>query len=257
MSNHAISVTPSVTNSTGYITGGTKTGTAVSVSASELVSGTKSISTYGTTDVTNYASASVEAGTEGTPTATKGTVSGNQVTVTPSVTNSAGYISGGTHTGTGITVSWPMVSGTFTGTTSGAAMDVIIPYTGSGYPIAVIIYPSEGCYNSNGTFYGTVNQYACVYFLALKTMPGTTPTYSTGTANNSQTINRYKSSASDATALATSSGHVNDFRDIAATAGTGSIMEIRSATKLSVFIKSSSYGFAQNVKYTYQIIYSE
>lgn len=39
VSNHAISVTPSVTNTTGYITGGTKTGTAVSVSASELVSG--------------------------------------------------------------------------------------------------------------------------------------------------------------------------------------------------------------------------
>lgn len=104
VSNHSVTITPSVTNTTGYITGGSKTGTAVSVSASELVSGTKSISSSGTTDVTNYASASVAAGTEGTPTATKGTVSGNQVTVTPSVTNSAGYISGGTHTGTGVTV---------------------------------------------------------------------------------------------------------------------------------------------------------
>lgn len=59
VSNHAISVTPSVTNTTGYITGGTKTGTAVSVSASELVSGTYNITTSGTHDVTNYASASV------------------------------------------------------------------------------------------------------------------------------------------------------------------------------------------------------
>ena len=60
VSNHSVSVTPSVTNQTGYITGSTKTGTAVSVAASELVSGTKSISANGTgIDVTNYASVDV------------------------------------------------------------------------------------------------------------------------------------------------------------------------------------------------------
>lgn len=62
VSNNSITVTPSVTNTTGYITGSTKTGTAVTVSASELVSGTKSITAAGTTDVTNYASASVAQG---------------------------------------------------------------------------------------------------------------------------------------------------------------------------------------------------
>ena len=59
VSNHAVTVTPSVTNATGWITGGTQTGTGVSVSASELVSGTYNITTSGTHDVTNYASASV------------------------------------------------------------------------------------------------------------------------------------------------------------------------------------------------------
>ena len=55
VSNHSISVTPSVTNTAGYITGSTITGTAVSVAASELVSGTKSITANGTgIDVTNY-----------------------------------------------------------------------------------------------------------------------------------------------------------------------------------------------------------
>lgn len=67
VSNHSVSVTPSVTNTTGYITGSTKTGTAVSVSASELVSGTKSISANGTgIDVTNYASVNVSV-TSSTP----------------------------------------------------------------------------------------------------------------------------------------------------------------------------------------------
>lgn len=54
--NHSLTVTPSVTNTTGYITGSTKTGTAVSVSASELVSGSQNITTNNTYDVTNLAS---------------------------------------------------------------------------------------------------------------------------------------------------------------------------------------------------------
>lgn len=56
VSNHSVTVTPSVTNSTGYITGGTKTGTAVTVSASELVSGSETKTANGTYDVTNLAS---------------------------------------------------------------------------------------------------------------------------------------------------------------------------------------------------------
>lgn len=60
VSNHSVSVTPSVTNSAGYISGGTKTGTAVSVSASELVSGTLNVTSNGTHDVTNYESVDVD-----------------------------------------------------------------------------------------------------------------------------------------------------------------------------------------------------
>lgn len=60
VSNHSVSVTPSVTNTTGYITGSTKTGTAVTVSASELVSGNLAITENGTgIDVANYSTVSV------------------------------------------------------------------------------------------------------------------------------------------------------------------------------------------------------
>ena len=60
VSNHQISVTPSVTNTTGYITGSTKTGTAVTVSASELASGNKAITDNGTNiDVVGYSTVSV------------------------------------------------------------------------------------------------------------------------------------------------------------------------------------------------------
>lgn len=73
VSNHAVSVTPSVTNTTGYITGGTKTGTAVSVSASELVSGNLAITSNGTgINVANYSTASVSV-----------TPSMREITITP------------------------------------------------------------------------------------------------------------------------------------------------------------------------------
>ena len=65
VSNNSVTVTPSVTNTTGYITGGTKTGTGVKVSASELVSGNKAITPSETAqsgiDVTNFKTASVGA----------------------------------------------------------------------------------------------------------------------------------------------------------------------------------------------------
>ena len=205
VSNHSVSVTPSVTNVTGYITGGTKTGTAVTVSASELVSGNKSITSNGVNiDVADYstvtvavpapapnleektvsytpsetaistyitpdsgydgiaevaltvtaipsdyvgssvtrrsssdltasgatvtapagyyssaATKSVASGTAGTPTASKGAVSNHAISVTPSVTNTAGYISGGTKTGTAVSVTASeLVSGTLNITTN-------------------------------------------------------------------------------------------------------------------------------------------
>lgn len=105
VSNHSISVTPSVDVTEGYVAGSTKVGTAVTVSASELVSGTLTISSSGTTDVTNYASASVAAGSATAPASISGTTATvstgtntltltKTVSVTPSVT--AGYVSSGT-----------------------------------------------------------------------------------------------------------------------------------------------------------------
>lgn len=157
VSNHSVSVTPSVTNTTGYITGGTKTGTAVSVSASELVSGTYTVSSSGTQDVTNYASISVASGTAGTPTASKGSVSNHSVSVTPSVTNTTGYITGSTKTGTAVTVSAAeLVSGSQTITQNGTvdvtnlasvtvACDYVTYYTGSSTPSSSL--------GSNGDIY--------------------------------------------------------------------------------------------------------
>ena len=55
VNNHSVDVTPSVTNTTGWITGSTIAGTPVSVSASELVSGSQTVTVNDTYDVTNLA----------------------------------------------------------------------------------------------------------------------------------------------------------------------------------------------------------
>ena len=106
VSNHSVSVTPSVTNTAGYITGSTKTGTAVSVSASELVSGTLSVTSNGTKDVTNYASINVNV-------SSGSTINNQDKTVSP--TESTQYVTADEdYTGLG-TVTVNAISSTYVG----------------------------------------------------------------------------------------------------------------------------------------------
>lgn len=122
---NTMQVRPAVTNVSGYINGGTIAGDPVTVDAYEVVKGTYTVDSSGTKDVTNYASASVPSGTEGTPTATKGSVSNHAVTVTPSVTNTTGFITGSTKTGTGVSVTAAeLVSGTKQVSANGTDIDV-------------------------------------------------------------------------------------------------------------------------------------
>ena len=127
VSNNSISVTPSVTNTAGYISGGTINGTAVTVSASELVSGTKAITSSGTTDVTNYASASVAAGSASV---------NASVTVTPIISvSSSGLISASVSSshGIGITVTEGYIANNTSGTVnvSGSNTSQLTVYSGA------------------------------------------------------------------------------------------------------------------------------
>ena len=104
VSNHSVSITPSVTNTAGYITGGTKTGTAVTVTASELASGNKAITENGTgIDVVGYSTVSVD-------------VQGSSITVDPlTVTSNGTYTAQSGHAYSPVTVN---VSGGSSGSMS-------------------------------------------------------------------------------------------------------------------------------------------
>lgn len=101
--------------------------------------GNINITQAGQTDVTNYATATVASGTAGTPTATKGSVNNHSVSVTPSVTNTTGWITGSTKTGTAVTVSASeLVSGNKEITANGTNIDV------ADYATVSVAVPSSG-----------------------------------------------------------------------------------------------------------------
>ena len=155
VSNHSVSVTPSVTNTAGYISGGTKTGTAVTVSASELVSGSQTIDVNDTYDVTNLSSVTVNV-------PTGSTINNQDKSVTPtesaqSVTYDSGY------TGLG-TVSVGAISSSYVGTgitrrdssdlsASGATVTAPAGYYGSQATksVASMTLPSSVSSSGSGT----------------------------------------------------------------------------------------------------------
>lgn len=129
-----ISITPKVTNTTGYIVGETKTGTAVIVSASELVSGNKSITVNGTNiDVTNYKTVSVNVPSSGV------TINNQDITVSPS-TSKQTITADSEYTGLGTVTINAMPSGSAStpATTITANPTLSTSYTsGSGYKMTV------------------------------------------------------------------------------------------------------------------------
>lgn len=174
------------------------------------------------------------------------------------------YVNGAKITGTGSGGGGGasnVVQGTFTGTTTGQALDISLSYTGTGYPIAAMIFPSEGSYNTTGTFYNLLHRYGIVSYNIVKnylTGQYAEPLY-TGQPNDyTMVTGRYKSSSSSASSVA--SGASNDaaiYQNVsAATGGFSSVVRIRNATTLSVFIANTGYGFSANIEYTYIVIYS-
>ena len=149
-----------------------------------------------------------------------------------------------------------VVTGTFKGTTANAAMDVTLSYTGNGYPIALIIFPKDGLYSSS--LDNLVQRYVVVQFFMTKAQIASAPTYDSGSNENLGIVAcTYKSNSSSATTHAyAGSRSASSYYDADSSNNNARVARIRSKTKMSVFIAGTSYGFAQNVEYTYYVIYS-
>ncbi len=153
-----------------------------------------------------------------------------------------------------------VATGTFKGTTTGAALNVTLSYSGSGYPVAFAIYPDEDFIAGN-TFYDLIQNYATCMMMCVKWQLGTAPDYSSsGDNNKGMYFHRYKNSKTSATTYGQSGG--NNTRMFGSSDASGSfsstacIAKLKSNTSMSVYIAGTTYGFAANIKYRYWVLYS-
>ena len=155
-----------------------------------------------------------------------------------------------------------VVQGTFTcSETTGAAQTVTIPYTGNGYPIACLIYIDGGVYNSGGdsTWYNSMQRYAIGQWAMSKSVQTSAPSYKTsGAQNQGAPMVVFKNSTSSATSYSRTSGMTtNTFSSSNATGAALTAVRFKSATEMSVFVASTSYGLLAGHTYRYIIIYSQ
>ena len=171
---------------------------------------------------------------------------------------SDGTITTGTASGGGGESNY--VHGEFnTGSTAGAVITINIPYSGSGYPIAAMVYVKGGVHDSSNTdWYTVVQRYAVGEWVMTKAIQDTAPTYATSdNINQGVTVGIYKNSSSSATSYAlTLTKTTNSYASSDATGALPTCVRFKSATRMSVHVASTSYGLMADLDYEYHIIYS-
>ena len=177
---------------------------------------------------------------------------------------SAGVRTQGTNSGGGGGAS-NFVTGTFTTlTTTLTNGTVTVPYTGSGYPVMLVIVVEGGMYNPEiSGWYNSITRYAVGQVTICKAIATSTPSYETSGTNNYGTIEViYKSSASSATGY-TSTRSVTANSYASSDAGGSSSLCIRwkgNGTTISYRTAggtASSYGLLADTTYRYYAVYSE
>ena len=151
------------------------------------------------------------------------------------------------------------VIGSFTTNSESGAQSVTIPYTGSGYPIAAMVYVEGGASSANSTWYNLVQRYVVGFWAMHKSIQSTTPTYTTsGDNNKGHVMAMYKNSTSSATTYARTGdvGSATFNSSNAAATSANTCVRFKSATTMSVYVAASSYGLVPSLGYTYIVIYS-
>jgi len=161
-----------------------------------------------------------------------------------------------------------LVTGNFTTTSTRAGTgSVSINYTGSGYPIACMVYISNGANNTtesgNTTWVNSVVRYDVGFYSMSKAEINTTPTYVTSTsvtANQGVVTIIYKNSTSDSTSYTRTSNMaavVYNSTDAASSyncvrfKGNGKTLSYYTGNKAS-----NRVGLVPSTKYDYIVVYS-
>ena len=162
-----------------------------------------------------------------------------------------------------------VVQGTFTtGDTRASGTGTFeIPYTGSGYPIALMIYVAGGAYNNSTggdtTWYNSVNRYDVGWYAMTKARTTTAPTYANSGADNyGITAVIYKNSTSNATTYSRTSSMASYVfsSSTANAAASNNCIKFRGNKKTVAYyvgnLTSGTIGFAPSTTYEYIAVYS-
>jgi hypothetical protein len=178
---------------------------------------------------------------------------------------SDGTITTGTASGGGAS---NIVQGTFTSSaTRTGKVTVDIPYSGSGYPIAAMVFIAGGVYNNttggDTDWYNSVDRYDVGSWYMTKASQNTTPTYTTSGADNyGCTVWVFKNNASSATTYSRSSSMTSNTYTSAsanATSGGTCVRFKGNNHTLTVYTgnkSTSAYGFPPDTLLQYIIVYS-
>ena len=158
-----------------------------------------------------------------------------------------------------VTVAVPsrLIMGTFESEVAATRLSVSIPYTGSGYPIAGVIIPTEGSFKTGSTIEQLIQNYAIYFYAFSKNDISATPTYNADSSENRADVIlmcKYGTAASGVTDSKAHSVQIYNTSDSSGTAA--ACIRFKDATTMNVFIANTSYGFKENVEYTYYIVYS-
>ena len=186
------------------------------------------------------------------------------------LTGKTAYVNGekvtGTNSGGGGASN--IVQGTFTSSATRAGnVTVNIPYSGSGYPIAAMVFIAGGVYNNttggNTDWYNSVDRYDVGSWYMTKARQNTAPGYTTSGADNyGCTVWVFKNNASTATTYSRSSSMTSNTYTSASTNATsgGTCVRFKGNNHtLTVYTgnkSTSSYGFPPDTELQYIVIYS-
>lgn len=163
----------------------------------------------------------------------------------------AGTASGG---GGGLT---SVVRGSFKYTAEGW-QTISVPYTGSGYPIGLLIYVKAG--EAESTFAGTLRRYALSRYIVIKDDTTSSPSYDGTTANI--IVYRYKASTSVSGSYSASTSNASAYNTSESTSNAaGYVARISAQKQIKVRMvdtthNTSRYGFLVNTDYEYLVVYS-
>ena len=250
----SVSVTPNVTTA-GYISSGTAGNSSVSLTGSVTTKAAATI-TPGTSNQT-IASGTYLTGTQ--------TISGDANLIAENIKKDVTIFgTTGTYEGSGGGGGdSKFVTGTFTTSSSTSTNGTInVPYTGSGYPIMLVIIVEGGIYNSNITpWYSSVTRYAVGQITIGKSITTSTPDYGTSGSQNYGSVELiYKNSTSSSTTYSsTRSVTANSYSSSNANGTSTTCVRWKGNKVISYRTgggSSSSYGLLAGTTYRYYVYYS-